>query len=250
MEGLKVFLYHEPTGAINLPSAWVFTAAFFRLCCVAFRLYFVRWACLFIFFKGTYWIALIDASEVKAYSAAPEQFKPQQCFDTLQECEQVGRPRQDLWALSWLLWPWSLYFLSSCQQKDVKSSCRNVLCNGIIILYWYTVCKWGFLTAEELQDLFTVVDLNTDCIYYLLEHGKMTFAEGILSCRLDQGQVGWFCSQISLILLRVFCMVSELKLPTSLKHQFMRKSVHNYWLLYNFRLDVLSIIVFWKYESA
>lgn len=48
----------------------------------------------------------------------------------------------------------------------------------------------GFLTAEELQDLFTVVDLNTDCIYYLLEHGKMTFAEGILSCRLDQGQVG------------------------------------------------------------
>lgn len=49
-EELKVFLYHEPTGAINLPSAWVFTSAFFRLCCVAFRLYFVRWACLFIFF--------------------------------------------------------------------------------------------------------------------------------------------------------------------------------------------------------
>lgn len=70
------------------------------------------------------------------------------------------------------------------------------------------------------------------------------------SHRLDQGQFGWFCSQISLIFLRIFCMISELKLPTLLKHQLMRKSVHNCWLLYNFRLDVLSIIVFSKYESA
>lgn len=205
-----MFLYHELTGAINLPSARVFTSAFFRLCCVAFRLYFVRWACLFIFFKWTYWIALIDALEVKAYSAAcwaaPEQFMPQWCSGTLQECERVGRPRGDLWAISWLLWPWSLLgtfvFLSSCQQKDVKS-CVGV-CNGIIVLYWHLVCKWGFLTTEELKDLFIGVDLNTECIYYLLEHRKITFAEGILSCGLDQGQVGWFCSQIPLILLKSF----------------------------------------------
>lgn len=43
---------------------------------------------------------------------------------------------------------------------------------------------------EELKDLFIVVDVNTVCIYYLLENIKITFAEGILSCSLDQGQVG------------------------------------------------------------
>lgn len=246
-----MFLYHEPTGAINLPSARVFTSAFFRLCCVAFRLYFARWACLFIFFKWTYLIALIDASEVKAYSAAcwaaPEQFMPQGCSDTLQECERVGRPGEDLWALSWLLWQWSLLgtfiFCLFANRRMCKALQACAMASSFCSDTW-------FVSEVSLLDLLILVDLNTECIYYLLEYRKITFAEGILSCRLDWGQVRWFCSQISLILLRVFCMISELKLPTSLKHQLLRKSIRNCWLLYNLRLDVLSIIVFWKYESA
>lgn len=43
---------------------------------------------------------------------------------------------------------------------------------------------------KELKDLLILVDLNTECIYYLLEHRKVTFAEGVFSCRLDRGQVG------------------------------------------------------------
>lgn len=63
---------------------------------------------------------------------------------------------------------WYLYFLSSFQQKDVKS-CVG-MCNSIIILYCHMVCKGGFLTTEELKDLFIVVDLNT---VYLLCSGTL-----------------------------------------------------------------------------
>lgn len=81
--------------------------------------------------------------------------------------------------------------------------------------------------VEELKGLFTVVDLNTELVYNLPEYRKLLLQKGFF-CRLDQGQVGRFCSQILLILLGIFCMISELKLPTLLKHQFMWKLVHNH----------------------
>lgn len=34
------------------------------------------------------------------------------------------------------------------------------------------LCKWGFLTIEELKGLFILVDLNTEHVYNLLKHRK------------------------------------------------------------------------------
>lgn len=41
---------------------------------------------------------------------------------------------------------------------------------------------------------------------------------------------------------RFFCMISELNVPTSPKHQFMWKSVHSCWILCIFGLDVYSCV--------
>lgn len=124
---------------------------------------------------------------------------------------------------------WYLYFLSPCQQDVI--SCVG-MCNCIIILYWHMVY------IEELKALFIVVDLDTEL--YLLPSGtyKNDFCRGdsLLQARSGPSWVILLTNIIDLVK-EFFCMISELKLPTSLKHQFMRKSVHNCWLLYNFRVD-------------
>lgn len=112
-----------------------------------------------------------------------------------------GRPRVGLWAVFLtnvnMITSWYVYLLCSRQQKDVKS--RIGACNRISVLYWRIFCKWGFLTIKEFKGLFKLVDSNT----VFLEHRKWLLQKGF-SCRLDQGQVGWFCSQILLILLGAF----------------------------------------------
>lgn len=157
-----MFLYHEPTGAINLPSAWVFT--FFRLCCVAFRLYFVRWA--YLFFLMNIWNNFNRCLRGKSLQCSLLSSTWAVDASVLWYTLGVwaGGKAQKRLVSSFLtivtvIPSWYLYFLSSCQQKAVKSSVGT--CNGIIILYWHMVCKWGFLATEELKDLFIAVGLNT-----------------------------------------------------------------------------------------
>lgn len=118
-----------------------------------------------------------------------------------------GRPKGRLVITDWcecdhfVLLPFVLSPTKGCKMQE-----RSVQWHRCFLLTH--LCKWGFLTIEKLRSLFILVNL--------LEHRKWVLQKGF-SCRWDHGQVGWFCSQVALMLLGVSCMISDLKLPTSLK---------------------------------